>query len=193
MADRMPCMAVKQPWASLLVSGTKDVENRSSALPDQLRGRWCAIYASKTLATVGSWIDAFHRYSSVAETTAFWPWTPNHKIARKLCVRGAIVGLVKWDASRTVRKAMDAHTSPWAEPGMHHWTYSDRIVLPEPVPLTDGGCQSLYWYLSDDTMLALMTRIADTGRDIPMDVLAAWSSAGVPEREPLTDITGCDV
>lgn len=160
-------MAVKQPYASLLVTGVKDVENRGRALPEQLRGRWCAIYASKTLATVGSWLYAYHNYSALSEPSSFWPWTPNHRIARKQCVTGAIVGLVKWAGSRTVRKAMDAHMSPWAQPGASHWTYSDRIVLPEPVPLPDGGYQSIYWYLDGQPLYDLLSQCGGSIGNFP--------------------------
>jgi hypothetical protein len=148
-------MAVKQPYASLLVAGIKDVENRSSAMPGQLRDRWCAIYASKTLAPVGSWIEAYYKalhYDGARLPTGYkaWPFSDSVKASRKQCTTGAIVGLVKWSES-TLYAHHSTKCSPWADPGMHHWTYSDRIVLPEPVPLPDGGCQSLYWYLSEDT------------------------------------------
>lgn len=147
---RLPCMAIQQPYASLVVRGVKDVENRSRVLPEQLRGKWCAIYASKTLAPVAMWIEA-HRNEHSRSVVGV-----DIKAARKQAVRGAIVGLVRWESStRTSR-------SPWAEPGAHHWTYSDRVVLAEPVPL-ESGCQSIYWYLSEEIRHDVARRVASHG------------------------------
>lgn len=149
---RLACMAVQQPFADLLVRGVKDVENRGSAMPSTLRGQWCAIYASKTLAPVGSWIDAFHSYMSRTNET-WWPWSTDHRVGRRQCTRGAIVGLVRWEKSE--RKSR----SPWANPGAHHWTYSDRVLLANPIHLLSGGRQSLVWYLDEQiTAFVLATR-----------------------------------
>lgn len=145
---RLPCMAVKQPWADLLVRGIKDVENRNSAMHANLVGQWCAIYASRTLATAGQWIDAYDLWKRSGSSRSDWPLADPRLLARKQCVRGAIVGLVRWEQSN--RWEYGKPRSPWANPGVDHWTYSDRIVLPEPVPLPDGGKQSLYWYLDDE-------------------------------------------
>jgi hypothetical protein len=188
MSNRLPCMAVKQPYASLLVSGIKDVENRSSAMPEQLRGRWCAIYASKTLATVGSWVHAVNLTAGVHTVGMPWPAFPGtHDLqtARKQATRGAIVGLVKWVDSAKYYPGRSYTKSPWAESGAHHWTYSDRIVLPEPVPLPDGGCQSLYWYLDALTRSNVLAAVKA--------VAAPWHELVYEEPEPLTDLTGCDV
>jgi hypothetical protein len=146
----LACMAIQQPFADLVVRGVKDVENRSSQMPRTLRGQWCAIYASKTLAPVPSWIEA-HWFASVRESA--WPWSLDVKAARKQCTRGAIVGLVKWETST---QSTHKNLSPWAQPGAHHWTYSDRVLLAESVPLPDGGRQSLVWYLDERVTEAVL-------------------------------------
>lgn len=146
---RLPCMAIQQPYADLIVRGVKDVENRNRALPDQLRGKWCAIYASKTLAPVGSWVDAKWT-AGVTGGVYAWPWDTDVNASRKQCTRGAIVGLVRWESSTKTSK------SPWAQPGAHHWTYSNHVLLAEPVPL-DHGFQSIYWHLDDETREAVLS------------------------------------
>jgi predicted transcriptional regulator len=149
---KLACMAIQQPYADLVVRGVKDVENRGSAMPSTLRGQWCAIYASKTLAPVGSWIQAIWIAGSRQEQ---WPWEKDISVARKQCTRGAIVGLVRWRESQRYYLSHEKR-SPWARPGAHHWTYSDRILLAEPVPLPDGGRQNLNWYLDDATYNAVL-------------------------------------
>lgn len=171
-------MAIQQPYADLVVRGIKPVENRDSAMPRQLHGRWCAIYASKTLAPVGCWHESWHAaYVSAHEDPdefAPWPWSHDIKAARKQCTRGAIIGLVRWASStQSTRKGR----SPWAQYGAHHWTYSERVVLSEPVPL-ERGCQSLYWYLDEETYGALMDTVSTTGH-VP-------GSIGFPAPGPST-------
>lgn len=179
---RLPCMAIQQPYADLVVRGVKDVENRGSAMPSTLRGQWCAIYASKTLAPVGSWMDA--KWTSGVTGGVFaWPWDTDVKAARKQCTRGAIVGLVRWRDSDGPYRAVSSR-SPWAQPGAHHWTYSDRVLLAEPVPLNSGR-QSLLWYLDEKVTALVMRAVAE--------VVAPWHELVHAEREPRTDLTGCDV
>jgi hypothetical protein len=152
----LACMAIQQPFADLVVRGVKDVENRSSQMPRTLRGQWCAIYASKTLAPVPFWIDAKWT-AGVTGGVHAWPWDADTdiKAARKQCTRGAIVGLVRWHESQRYYLSYEKR-SPWAQPGAHHWAYSDRILLAEPVPLPDGGRQNLNWYLDDQVSAAVL-------------------------------------
>lgn len=43
----MKALTVRQPWASLIVAGVKDVENRSWAAPERLVGERIGIHAAK--------------------------------------------------------------------------------------------------------------------------------------------------
>jgi hypothetical protein len=152
----LACMAIQQPFADLVVRGVKDVENRGSAMPSTLRGQWCAIYASKTLAPVASWMWAMDTWSGFSASA--WPFKGSDctlQSDRKQCTRGAIVGLVRWRDSQRYYLSYEKR-SPWARPGAHHWTYSDRILLAEPVPLPDGGRQNLNWYLDEEVTVAVL-------------------------------------
>jgi hypothetical protein len=186
----LACMAIQQPFADLVVRGVKDVENRGSAMPSTLRGQWCAIYASKTLAPVPFWIEAMllcspdyaatGRIPSPERPATHWPWTNEVKAARKQCTRGAIVGLVRWASST---QSTRRNLSPWAQPGAHHWAYSDRILLAEPVPLPDGGRQNLNWYLDEEVTAAVLAARPTNGalykpeRKTVADVLVACEAA----------------
>ena len=44
-----PVLSVKQPWASLIISGCKNIENRVWPPPDKLIGQRLLIHASKTI------------------------------------------------------------------------------------------------------------------------------------------------
>ena len=40
-----PCLSVRQPWASLIVEGIKDIENRTWKLPEKYKGKRVLIHA----------------------------------------------------------------------------------------------------------------------------------------------------
>lgn len=77
----MKCLSVKQPWAWLLVTGHKDIENRS--WPTKLRG-WVLVHAGLTL------------------DLAVWPAIAEQRPAITLpsqfdIARGGIVGAMRID------------------------------------------------------------------------------------------------
>lgn len=103
-------LTVKQPWATALISGGKDVENRSWAT--NYRG-WVLIHAGKSIdASVPA------RYGlGDAQAAMALP-------------RGCVIGAVNITAViRTWR-------SRWAEPGCWHWYHESEsaIELADPVP-----------------------------------------------------------
>lgn len=173
----LACMALQQPFADLVVRGVKPIENRSSPMPRTLRGQWCAIYASKTLAPVPFWIEA--RFLA-GQCQSDWPWSLDVKAARKQCTRGAIVGLVQWDGSSQIARR---YLPQWAQPDAEHWTYSDRLLLAVPVPLPDGGKQNLNWYLDDQVTAAVLAARPTNGalykpvRETVADFLATCEAA----------------
>ncbi len=89
----MKALSIRQPWASLIVAGYKDIENRS----------WRASYRGPVL---------IHSAQRVADVTL-------EEIARRLKVaigplpnklaRGAIIGMAE------IVDCVTAHTSPWFE------------------------------------------------------------------------------
>lgn len=111
-------LSVWQPWAYLLVTGTKDVENRRWRTA--YRG-WLWIHASQSLdeqayaALVGEGVDL----------------PPAAQLPR-----GALLGAV--ELLGCVRDS----SSRWAEPGMWHWQIEGSWALPEPISMR--GRQRLF-------------------------------------------------
>jgi hypothetical protein len=110
-------LSVWQPWAYLLVTGIKDVENRSWATKHRRR-LW--IHASKRLDE-----DAYRALD------ASGVHLPEH------LPRGALVGAVE-----LVGCVRDS-PSRWAEPGQWHWQIGQHWALPEPIKMR--GRQGLFW------------------------------------------------
>jgi len=100
-------LTVREPWASLIVAGIKDVENRSWRT--NFRGR-LGIHAGN-----GVHRDALDAYG--------------HLLDGKL-VHGALIGSV------TLVDCIEHSRSKWAEPGMWHWVLADprKLVHPRPMP-----------------------------------------------------------
>jgi hypothetical protein len=103
----MRALTIRQPWASLIVRGDKDVENRSWTT------RYRGVFA----------IHAGQRFDRDVQ-----PW--QHSIVATIDAfpRGAIVGVV--DLMDVVRDS----SSRWAEPACFHWVLANPRPI-EPIPM----------------------------------------------------------
>jgi hypothetical protein len=108
LADVVKVLTVRQPWASLIMAGAKDVENRTWST--RHRGQ-LAIHAAGTLET-----DALAQHRNLLNAPADLP-------------RGTILGTV------TLTDIVTGHASPWAEPGHYHWLLADPRPFDEPRPM----------------------------------------------------------
>lgn len=139
----MKALSVKQPWASLIAHGIKDVENRSRRT--HFRGK-IYIHASKqkdkrqfaerfTQAQALAWAD-------LMETLGY---------RRPVETLGAIIGEVE------IIDCVEDSKSIWAEPGCFHWILSNAIMYELPVPC--AGKLSFWDPPSDLTGLPTATKI----------------------------------
>jgi hypothetical protein len=99
----MKVLTVRQPWASLIVAGTKEVENRSWRT--NYRGR-LGIHAGVRIDLDG--LDAC-----------------GHLLAGDLPM-GALIGSVM------LLDCIEDSRSKWAVPGMWHWILADPKKLARP-------------------------------------------------------------
>ncbi|MER5816853.1 hypothetical protein [Streptomyces californicus] len=123
----MRALTIRQPWAGAIVHQTKRVENRTWKLP-------AAHHGARVLIHAGAQPD------KTAEVSG-----PN------LDVYSAIIG---------VATIIGCHWSSewqccgyWAFENTYHWTLSDVIALPEPVP-AKGALG--FWTPSDDIVNAAL-------------------------------------
>ncbi len=102
----MRALTIRQPWASLIVCGEKDVENRT----------WTTRYRG-VLA-----IHAGRRFDQNLQ-----PWQRSIVAKVDAFPRAAIIGFVE-----LVDIVRDS-TSRWAEPRCYHWVLTNPHAI-EPVP-----------------------------------------------------------
>ncbi len=115
-----------QPWASAIVLGLKDVENRGWPFP----------YDTPVAVAV-------HASLEVADETSvreLWPAQAHPRPAREAQLawpRGALLGTVVITGTHPAVDCRAPHCSPWANPHFgHHWTLTDPRPLPQPLPAT---------------------------------------------------------
>src|SRR4051812_31769631 len=128
----MKALTIRQPWAALIMAGSKDVENR--VRPTSFRGR-LAIHAGLRFADITSdsitsdsiTSDSITSDSIVAAAGAELGIPAD---AVMTLPRGVIVGTVEL---HDCRRDSD---SPWALPDRWHWLVHDPEPLAEPVPAT---------------------------------------------------------
>ena len=105
--ERYPALTIKQPYATLVARGIKNIENRT----------WYTSYRGPVYIHAGA----------AAYQTEPLPvdlWLP----APELFTYGAIIG------TATLAHVTQLHPSPWAERGFKHWVFEDAELLDEPVP-----------------------------------------------------------
>jgi ASCH domain len=99
-------LTIRQPWASLIMAGIKDVEDRS----------WRTTYRGRLIVHAGR-IDRLpmleHGHLLAAQPPA-----------------GAVIGTVE------VVGCVRDYDSPWALRGLWHWVLADPQPLDDPVPFT---------------------------------------------------------
>lgn len=106
----MRALSIKQPWANLIIEGTKQIENRTWRPPQSVIGQRIAIHASKSLDKNAP------------------AWAFEHLRDKDSLVRGAIIGTARLDGFVT------ESTDDWFS-GPIGWTLSDVFPVPEPIPI----------------------------------------------------------
>lgn len=118
----MKAITIKQPWASLIVSGLKDIENRS--WKTNFRGR-VLIHAGETVSKNG-WREMNQRQIDVAASTKMMGAIFNE------LPFGAIIGSVE------IVGCVQNHPSIWAEKGAWNWVLANPVMFPEPITGVKG-------------------------------------------------------
>jgi len=121
-------LSVRQPWASAIIMGTKDIENRNWK-PRLVTPFRLNIHAGKTFD-----VDAYRRGLLTREQCA-------HRM-------GALVGIVTVDSIHDGYRC-GGKCSPWADPifARWHWCLSNAHAI-DPIPMR--GRLGL-WEVPEDT------------------------------------------
>lgn len=121
---KVKVLTVKQPWASLIVHGIKDIENRSWST--KFRGRVLIHAAAKGEKRYWSSLSVIQsskllQSGSILNKT-FFSDLPT----------GSIIGSVE------VVDCVLNHTSVWAEQGVYHWILANPILFEKPIENVKG-------------------------------------------------------
>lgn len=116
----MKTLSVRQPWATLLVSGLKDIENRTWA-PNH-KGR-ILIHASQAKVTKKFPDQLLFQQFNIIDNEQMFGNLPEYKDMDY----SAIIGYVTVDG--------DSYDAPslWAEPVEHQWHIKDAYIFDEPI------------------------------------------------------------
>lgn len=116
----MKAITIKQPWASLIVHGIKDIENRTWACPKKYLGQRVLIHASAKpdrepyMIFNDSQADAID--NCVMDVCGYYKQT------------GAIVGSVE------IVNCVQNHPSIWADKGVYNWVLANPVLFEKPIP-----------------------------------------------------------
>jgi hypothetical protein len=130
----MKAITIKQPWASLIVHGFKNIENRTWACPEKYIGHRVLIHAS------GKPVEMRNPNSVFTKTQ--WDSLPVEFQRKIICaediVNSAIIGSVE------IIGCSINHPSKWAEKTdaskgyyenpIYNWILANPILFPEPIP-----------------------------------------------------------
>ncbi len=135
----MKAITVKQPWASLIVHGIKDIENRTWPCPKKYIGQRVLIHASSC-----SW--TWHRvlsYMTKPMASIFEKLGYNGKWVRNQPT-GSIIGSVEivdctsnhpsiW-AEKSKGISVGGHVTDEKEPIIYNWVLANPILFANPIP-----------------------------------------------------------
>ena len=115
----MKCLSVRQPWASLLVSGIKDIENRSWDTP--YRGKLLIHASSRKYSEKDLYRIPYELRNALQNgiTTGTYPLDE--------VPYSAIIGYV------TLADCIEGHDSIWAEDGCYNWVLKDAYIFDTPI------------------------------------------------------------
>jgi len=120
----MKAITIKQPWASLIIEGLKDVENRT--WPTKFRGR-VLVHASAAIDK-----NAIDRISLINDELA--KKIKHELICNKLPL-GVIIGHVEIVSCLChTHHSINDTKSIWAEKDAWHWILANPTKIMEPIP-----------------------------------------------------------
>ena len=117
----MKVISIKQPWASLIAHGIKDIENRTWKCPHKYIGQRILIHASKVRTKdyfIPKSLFINSKVCSILES--------------KELPEGAIIGSV------VIADCVQNHPSVWAEKGCWNWVLKDAVLFDKPIMNVKG-------------------------------------------------------
>lgn len=136
----MKTLTVKQPWASLIVNGIKDIENRT--WPTKYRGR-ILIHAGKDKKLTHLFPTSFMTSEQVQRIMK--PDVQYQLLSPKYCIYGSIIGSVEivdcvinhpsiWAEKTEIDTDKDFGIFPEYQKKIYNWVLANPILFDTPIP-----------------------------------------------------------
>lgn len=131
----MKAISIKQPWASLIAHGIKDIENRTWKCPQKYLGQRVLIHASTSgQPSLSDYTQEqlleIEQRSKELYKCAFYGGFP----------KGAIIGSV------VISDCVQNHPSVWTEKGCWNWVLKDAVLFDKPIMNVKGKLS--FWEFS---------------------------------------------
>lgn len=120
----MKAISIKQPWASLIAHGIKDIENRTWKCSQKYIGQRVLIHASSCKG-VQTW--SYNQDDELRKDRAIYFNCVYDKFPK-----GAIIGSV------VISDCVQNHPSVWAEKGCWNWVLKDAVLFDKPIMNVKG-------------------------------------------------------
>ncbi len=121
----MKVLSYRQPWAFLVATGIKPVENRTWRLPEKMKGQRVLIHASKKPDTIKLEIEGQATSEEIQLLS-----TLNYCEENELF--SAIIGSVE------MIDCVQNHPSVWAEKDVWNWVLADPVLFSKPIQNVKG-------------------------------------------------------
>ena len=135
----MKAISIKQPWASLIAHGIKDIENRTWSCPKKYLGQRVLIHASGKPLKYDNFYDSILTNEQLLALPENKQWDDFN-----FCV-GAIIGSV------VISDCVQNHPSVWAEKGCWNWVLKDAVLFDKPIRDVKGKL-SFWEYNLEETL-----------------------------------------
>lgn len=125
---RYKVLSVKQPWASLICSGIKDIENRTWKCPQKYIGQMVLIHAGKTIDN--------NAVDKIAVFNGALAQLLQNGIYKNEFPLGSIIGIVEIVGCRVDSQSIWAEYSRgWiSDPKViYHWVLANPICFDKPI------------------------------------------------------------
>ena len=109
----MKAISVKQPWASLIAHGIKDIENRTWKCPQKYIGQRVLIHASSSKPVFNYSLPQYYTIRKSSQSLIF---NCTYDI-------GSVV----------ISDCVQNHPSVWAEKGVWNWVLKDAVLFDKPI------------------------------------------------------------
>lgn len=116
----MKVLTVKQPWAYLICSGIKNIENRTWKCPQKYIGQRVLIHASAKPDNIKLEMDGQATAEEIQLLSALNYCDENE-------LYSAIIGSVE------IVDCVINHPSVWAEKGVYNWVLANPILFDKPI------------------------------------------------------------